>query len=196
MSRFALVSLCLVSLLMGCKTWPSEPKGERHGYITLRGEQMTLLGPALEPGQPAPAFTAVANDMSTYTFTPASGKVTIIAAVPSLDTPVCSAETKKFNDEAAALGNDVQVLTISMDLPFAQKRWCGAEGVKNLTTLSDSRDRSFGKAYGVQIKQNGLLARSVFVIDKTGKLTYMQLVPEVTKEPDYAPVIAAAKAAK
>ena len=145
-------------------------------------------------GDAAPAFAAVANDLATYNFAAKPGQVYIIAAVPSLDTSVCSMETKRFNDEAGKLSN-VTILTISMDLPFAQKRWCGAEGVKNLQTISDYRDRAFGKAYGVYIKENGLLARTVFVVGKDGKIAYMQIVPELATEPNYQAALDAAKKA-
>ena len=132
--------------------------------------------------------------MSTYTFVP-DGSVWIISSVPSVDTPVCSAQTRRFNEEAARLGQGVKVLTVSMDLPFAQKRWCGAEGIANLQTVSDFRDREFGRNYGLRIQENGLLARSVFVVGKDGRITYAQLVPEITQEPDYAPILAAAREA-
>lgn len=165
----------------------------RPGAVTLRGQPVTLLGPVLKSGDAAPAFTAVGNDLSEYRFS-GGGKVWIIASVPSLDTPICSLETRKFNEQAAGL-QGVSVLTVSMDLPFAQKRWCAAEGIKNLTTVSDFRGRSFGLAYGVLVKETGLLARAVFVVGRDGKLTYVQIVPEMTSEPDYAAAIAAAKAA-
>lgn len=167
---------------------------EKKGLVTMRGNPLTLVGPTLKAGDPAPDFSAVANDLSNFQFSGKSGQVWLIAAVPSLDTGVCSMETKKFNDEASKLP-DAKILTISMDLPFAQKRWCGAEGVKNLQTVSDHRDRAFGKAYGVYIKENGLLARSVFVVGKDGKLAYVQIVPELTHEPDYQAALDAARKA-
>jgi len=113
--------------------------------------------------------------------------------VPSLDTPVCDLETRRFNQEAATLGPGVAVLTLSMDLPFAQKRWCGAAGVDKVTTLSDHRDASFGAAYGTLIRELRLLARCVFVVDKDGVLRYIQLVKEIAQEPDYAAVLDAVK---
>ena len=119
------------------------------------------------------------------------GKICIISAVPSLDTPVCSIETRRFNEEAAKLGNDVVILTVSMDLPFAQKRWCAAEGIDRVVTLSDYRDKEFGKAYGVLIKELVLLARTVFVVDKQGVIRYIQQVKEQSTEPDYNAVLAA-----
>ena len=122
-----------------------------------------------------------------------AGKVGIICSVPSLDTSVCDTETRKFNEQAVKLGNDVTIWTISMDLPFAQKRWCGAAGVEAVKTLSDHRDASFGKAFGVLIKELRLLARAVFVLDKQGFIKYTQLVKEVTDEPDYDAALKAAK---
>ncbi len=191
---FAAAAIVLAWFAMLCTT-AGVAAVERTGVVTLKGNPLTLVGAEIKTGDAAPAFTAVANDMSTFTFQPKSGKVTIIAAVPSVDTPVCSSETKRFNDEASKIGDNVAILTISMDLPFAQKRWCGAEGVKNLQTISDYRDRAFGEAYGVKIKENGLLARSVFVVDKEGKVIYQQIVAELTKEPDYDAALAAAKKA-
>ncbi|MGE5610878.1 MAG: thiol peroxidase [Bacillota bacterium] len=161
----------------------------------MRGQPVTLIGHEVKVGDAAPAFSAVANDLSTYQFAPGTGHVWILSAVPSLDTPVCSAETRRFNEEAGKLGDEVKIITISMDLPFAQKRWCGAEGVKNLQTVSDYRDRAFGEAYGVHMKENGLLARAVFVIGKDGRIAYVQIVPEITKEPNYDAVLAAVRQA-
>jgi thiol peroxidase len=168
---------------------------ERTDLVTRQGKPVTLVGRQPAVGDAAPTFTAVANDLSTYTFDPTSGKVWIVSVVPSIDTPVCSLQTKHFNDTAGALGGDVAILTVSMDLPFAQKRWCGAEGVNNLTTVSDFRDRSFAEQWGLRIKESGLLARAVYVVGRDGRITYAQLVPELTQEPQYEPVLAAAKAA-
>jgi thiol peroxidase len=198
MTRFALFGSMMLTAL-GVLAWAQDkdaPKEgqERKGVVTMRGNPVTLLGPALKAGDDAPSFTAVANDLKPFDFNPKSGKVTIISAVPSLDTPVCSTETRRFNQEAAGLG-DIQIVTISMDLPFAQKRWCGAEGIKAVTTVSDYRDRAFGQAYGVLMKETKLLARAVFVVGKDGRIAYEQIVPEIASEPDYAAVIAAAKAA-
>jgi len=166
---------------------------ERPGIITFKGNPMTLLGPALAMGDKAPAFTAVDTGLAPVSLADFAGKVKIISAVPSLDTPVCDTETRRFNQEAAALPDSVVLLTVSMDLPFAQKRWCGAAGIDRVKTLSDYRDRSFGLAYGVVIKELMLLSRSIFVIDATDTIRYIQHVPEVTNEPDYAAVLAAAK---
>src|SRR3989338_3105766 len=136
----------------------------------MKGNPVTLIGNEVKVGQTAPDFTAVATDLSPVGLNSFKGKKLVISAVPSLDTPVCDIETKRFNQEAATLGPDVQVLTISMDLPFAQKRWCAASNATNVKTLSDHREASFGKNYGVLIKEFGLLARSIFVLDKEGKV--------------------------
>jgi thiol peroxidase len=159
----------------------------------MRGKPLTLVGRELKTGDPAPDFVSIANDMSETEFSSLRGKIVVIASVPSLDTSVCDRETRRFNEEAAKLGEDVRILTVSMDLPFAQKRWCGAAGVRNLTTLSDYRDASFGASYGVLIKELRLLARAVFVVDRDGKIRYVQLVKEVSAEPDYASVLEAVK---
>src|SRR4030042_1174289 len=129
------------------------PMKERKGVITMKGSSLTLVGKEARVGDAAPDFEVVANDMSAVRFSSYHGKVCIICSVPSLDTSVCDIETRRFNEEAGKLGSDVAVLTISMDLPFAQKRWCGAAGVDNVRTLSDSRGASFGKAYGTPIKE-------------------------------------------
>ncbi len=169
---------------------------ERTGLVTMKGDGLTLLGDAVEVGQKAPDFEVVANDLSTVRFSSFSGKICVISSVPSLDTPVCQVMTRRFNKEAVGLGDDVVVLTISMDLPFAQKRWCGAEGVKNVTTLSDHRNASFGKAYGVLIKNLRLLTRALFVINKEGFFQYIEVVAELTNEPDYEAALNAVKQLK
>jgi thiol peroxidase len=166
---------------------------ERAGIITMRGAPLTLLGDALCVGDAAPDFEVLDNDLSPVKLSWFRGKVCVISSVPSLDTPVCDTETRKFNEEAGRLGDDVAVLTISMDLPFAQKRWCGSAGVDKVTTLSDHRDAAFGKAYGVLIKELRLLARAVFVVDRKGSIQYTQLVKELIEEPDYEAVLDAVR---
>ncbi|MBJ6724138.1 thiol peroxidase [Geomesophilobacter sediminis] len=161
--------------------------------ITFKGNPITLVGPELKVGDAAPDFNVVDNGLAPVNLATYQGKIKIISAVPSLDTPVCDTETRRFNQEAAQLPGEVVVLTISQDLPFAQKRWCGAAGIEKVITLSDYRDRSFGKAYGVLIDELKLLSRSIFVIDRNNTIRYIQHVPEVTQEPDYAAVIAAAR---
>lgn len=166
---------------------------ERSGIITFKGNPMTLLGPELKVGDKAPDFCVVDTTLTPVGIDTHAGKIRVISAVPSLDTPVCDTETRRFNQEAAGLPENVVVLTVSLDLPFAQKRWCGAAGIDKVTTLSDYRDRSFGQNYGVLIKELLLLARCIFVVDGQGIIRYIQQVPEVTSEPDYAAVIAAVK---
>ena len=166
---------------------------ERTGIITFKGNPFTLLGPEIKVGQKAPDFVVVDNGLAPVTLASSAGKIRVISAVPSLDTPVCDTETRRFNQEAANLPGEVLILTVSMDLPFAQKRWCGAAGIDRVITLSDYRERSFGLNYGVLIKELLLLTRAIFVVDAHDTIRYIQIVPEVTSEPDYAAVIAAVK---
>ncbi|NLC70509.1 MAG: thiol peroxidase [Desulfuromonadaceae bacterium] len=166
---------------------------ERSGIVTLKGNRVTLLGEAPKVGQAAPDCQLVANDLSPVSLSAFRGKVCILASVPSLDTPVCDSETRRFNQEAASLGEDAVVIAVSVDLPFAQKRWCGAAGVDRVITLSDHRDVSFGLGFGVLIKELRLLARAVFILDREGVLRYSQIVPEATDEPDYEGVLTALK---
>lgn len=161
--------------------------------VTFKNNPVTLLGKEVNVGDQAPEFTVLANDLSPVTLEDSKGKVRLISVVPSLDTGVCDAQTRKFNERAAELGDDVVVLTISVDLPFAQKRWCAAAGLENVQTLSDHRDLSFGEAYGVIMQELRLLARSVFVIDKEDKVTYVEYVQEGTNHPDYDEAIEAVK---
>jgi len=163
------------------------------GVVTMKGKPVMLAGEAVRAGDRAPDFTVLANDLSEVKLRSFRGKVCVISSVPSLDTPVCDNQTRRFNEEAGKLGEDVVVLTISMDLPFAQKRWCGAAGVENVQTLSDHRDASFGRAFGVLIEELRLLARAVFIVDKEGTLRYVQIVPELTQQPDYEVVLEAIK---
>jgi thiol peroxidase len=171
---------------------------ERKGAVTLRGNPLTLSGPEIKVGQAAPDFTVVDNNLQPVRLSDARGKVVILSAVPSVDTPVCDTETRRFNQEAAALGGDIEVWTISMDLPFAQKRWCGAAGVDRVKTLSDFRDRAFSQNYGVLIKDGplaGVAARAVFVVGKDGKVKHVEYVKEIATEPQYEAILAAAKGA-
>ena len=159
----------------------------------MRGNPLTLIGNEVNVGGVAPDFVVLDNNLSPVYFSSFRGKTCIISSVPSLDTPVCDTETRRFNEEAGRLGTDVMILTISMDLPFAQKRWCAAAGVNRVQTLSDHRDASFGNAYGVLIKELRLLARAVFLIDRKGIVQYIQLLKEVTQEPNYEEVLNALK---
>lgn len=163
--------------------------------ITFGGNPVTLLGNEVKVGDKAPNFTVLANDLSPVTLEDSKGSVRLISVVPSLDTGVCDAQTRRFNEEAAKFDN-VQILTISVDLPFAQGRWCGAAGVDKVQTLSDHRDLSFGEAYGIAIKEHRLLARAVFVVDSNDTVTYAEYVSEATDHPNYEAAIEAAKQAK
>ncbi|MEJ2165414.1 MAG: thiol peroxidase [Desulfobacterales bacterium] len=166
---------------------------ERTGVITFKGNPLTLLGTELKVGDKVPDVTLLGNDLSPVRLSSYKGKVCVISVVPSLDTPVCDMQTRKFNEAAGSLGDNVAVLTLSMDLPFAQARWCGAAGVEKVVTLSDHRDAAFGEASGLLIKELRLLARAVFVADQEGVIRYRQLVKEVTEEPDYKAALEAAK---
>ncbi len=160
---------------------------ERNGLITMKGNPLTLLGNEIKVGDNAPDVTLVANDLSEVKLSSFKGKKVIISVVPSLDTPICDLQTKRFNQEASKL-QDVVVLTISKDLPFAQKRWCGAAGATAVKTLSDYRG-NFGETYGVLIKGLSLLARAIFVVNAEGKVVYTQLIKEVASEPNYDEVL-------
>lgn len=164
---------------------------ERQGLVTMKGNPIVLLGEDPQIGQKAPDFTCVDNDLNPKSLGDYAGRTVIISSVPSLDTPVCDLETRRFNKEAEKLADTAVILTISVDLPFAQKRWCGTAGVDRVITLSDHRDTSFGIAYGVLIKGLRLLAREVFIIDPQGLVRYKQLVPEIAQEPDYDAVLRA-----
>jgi thiol peroxidase len=164
--------------------------------ITISGNPMALVGSQPGVGELAPDFEALTNDMSPFKLSELQGKVLVICSVGSLDTSVCDTEVRKFNEQATSLGDDVAVLVISMDLPFAQKRWCGAAGVKNVQTLSDHNQAQFGNSYGVLIKELRLLGRAVFVVDKKGVIRYIEIVDELTNEPDYEAALNAAKEAR
>ena len=161
--------------------------------ITMMGNALTLIGGDVKVGQKAPDFTLVDKDLKEVSLHDFAGKVVILSVVPSLDTPTCDMETRRFNKEASGLSKDIVVLTVSKDLPFAQARWCAAAGIDKVKTLSDYRNSSFSSDYGVLIKELYLLTRAVFVIDKKGNITYKQFVEEVSKEPDYGPILAEAK---
>lgn len=166
---------------------------ERTGIVTMKGQSLTLIGDEVIVGQPAPDCEVVGKDLKLVKLSSFQGKVCLISSMPSLDTSVCDMMTRKFNEDAVALGEDVVVLAISMDLPFAQDRWCIAADVKNVYMFSDHRTASFGQAYGVLIKDLRLLARAVFIVDTAGVIRYAQIVPELTSEPDYDAVLEAAR---
>ncbi len=160
------------------------------------GGPAILAGPELKVGDKAPGFEVQANDLSPVTLASSQGKVRVLSVVPSLDTSVCDTQTRRFNEEAASIGEHIVILTISADLPFAQKRWCGAAGVDRVQTVSDHLHMSFGKAYGTYLPDFRLESRAVFVVDSSDTVVYVQYVPDAGQQPDYASAIAAAKAAK
>lgn len=163
--------------------------------VTFKGNPMTLVGEEVKVGQKAPDFTVLANDLSPVTLQTYGGTVRLISVVPSVDTGVCDVQTRRFNEEASKL-NNVKVLTVSVDLPFAQKRWCGAAGLEDAVTLSDHRDVSFGQAYGVHMKELRLLARAVFVLNSKDEVVYVEYVSEATNHPNYEAALEAAKVAQ
>lgn len=166
---------------------------ERPNIVSFRGNPLTLLGPDLQVGEKAPNFQVIDTDLNPVTLNDFAGKVLLISVTPSLDTPVCDMQGRRFNELAVNLSEDVVVVNISVDLPFAQKRWCGANNIERIKVLSDYQDRDFGLKYGVLIKELKLLARSVWIIDKDGVIRYKQIVPEVTNEPDYDDAMKALK---
>ena len=168
---------------------------ERDGEVTMKGKPVTLLGDRVEANEDAPEFTAYKDLTTAVKLSDSTGKVRILLSVPSLDTGVCSLEIKKFNEAAKDLGDDVAVQVVSVDTPFAQARWCGAENASNIQPLSDFKDRDFGKKYGVEIKGLGIYARAAFVVDRQGVVLYSEYVPEVGSEPNYEAILDAARSA-
>ncbi|HVA65144.1 MAG TPA: thiol peroxidase [Terriglobales bacterium] len=166
---------------------------ERPHGTTMRGNPLTLLGPARQPGERLPDFTLVDNGLKPVTAADTAGAVRIFSVVPSLDTPVCDLQTRRFNEEAGKLGDKVKVLTVSMDLPFAQKRWCGAAGATHVQTLSDYQTGSFGLAMGTLIKELRLESRAIFVVDAGGTIRYVEYVREVGEHPQYDQALEAAR---
>ena len=165
---------------------------ERAGATTLKGNPLTLVGPELKAGDAAPDFNLVDNGLKPVTLNDTGHNVRIISVVPSLDTPVCDAQTKRFNEEAAKMPN-VDIITVSMDLPFAQKRWCGQFGVDNVKMLSDHKDSSFGSNYGTLIKELRIESRAIFVVDPSNKIRHAEYVKEVADHPDYEAALSAAR---
>lgn len=163
---------------------------DRSGAVTFLGNPLTLTGDPVSVGQKAPDFVALRGDLSPFSLSGEAGKVVVINSVPSLDTPVCAMQARRFNQEAASLGPDVKVVVVSMDLPFAQKRFCATEGIANLETVSDHRDGAFGQAYGLLVKELRLDARAVLVVDREGIVRHQQLVGEIAHEPDYDAALA------
>ena len=166
---------------------------ERTGVITVGGVPLTLVGDEVKVGDRAPDFIVVDNNLGTFSLSSLKGKIVVISAVPSLDTPTCNLETRRLNEEASKLSSDVEIITISMDLPFAQKRWCAAAGVERVKTYSDHREADFGIKYGVLTKETRLLARAVFVLDREGTVRHIEIVGDISKEPNYDVILAAAR---
>ncbi|RLB63968.1 MAG: thiol peroxidase [Deltaproteobacteria bacterium] len=166
---------------------------EHEAAVLFKGNPATLVGSEVKVGDTAPDFRVVDNGLQPVTLSTAAGKIQLITVVPSLDTPVCDAMTRHFNQDVSTLPDSVVAYTISVDLPFAQKRWCGNAGIDKVQTLSDYQDRSFGLNYGLLLKELKLLARAVYVIDQNNKVVYVELVPEVTAEPNYAAALEAVK---
>jgi thioredoxin-dependent peroxiredoxin len=167
----------------------------RSGAVTFKGNPMTLAGEAVKAGGPAPAFKLhyFEGGLKTLTNDDLKGKPTILSVVPSLDTPVCQMQTKKFNEQIGVLGDKVNAVTVSLDLPFAMNRFCGAESIKNLRNGSDYMDRTFGQNWGMLIEELKILARGTFVLDKDGNVVYAETVPEVAQEPNYEAAMTAVK---
>ena len=165
---------------------------ERKGVVTFAGSEVTLLGQEAKVGEKAPDFTLTNQDLSQLKFSETNGKIRLISLVPSLDTGVCSLQTRRFNEEASKI-KDVQIITVSMDLPFAQARFCGAEGIKNMTVASDYRDRDFGEKFGFLMKETMLLARGIVIVDKDDTIKYVEYVPEVTNHVNYDKALEEAK---
>ena len=167
---------------------------ERPGATTMRGNPLTLIGPELKAGDAAPDFSVIDSSLKPVTLKDTGSSVRIISVVPSLDTPVCDAQTKRFNEEAAKLPG-VDILSVSMDLPFAQKRWCGAFGVDKIKMLSDHRDGSFGSHYGTLIKELRIESRAIFVLDRSNTVRHAEYVKEVAEHPNYDAALSAARTA-
>ena len=166
---------------------------ERKGVIVFKGNPLTLIGPEIRVGDKAPDFSILSNELKEHNLKDFNGKLKVISVTPSLDTPVCDLQATRFDKEATSLPDDVVVLNISCDLPFAMARFCSAKNIGKVRTFSDHRDVSFGTAYGVLIKELRLLARAIFIVDKDDVIRYIEIVPEVTNEPDYAKALSALK---
>ncbi|MFC1570675.1 thiol peroxidase [Candidatus Omnitrophota bacterium] len=167
---------------------------EREGIVTINGDPLTLIGEEIKTGEKAPGFKVVNADLKEVTLEDFKNKIKLICSVPSLDTPICDLEIKRFNDEAAQVDKDVVIIFISMDLPFAQKRFCQAYNIKKVETLSDHREGDFGLKYGVLIKELRLLSRAIFIIDKDDEVKYVEYVKEVASQPDYESALKGLKA--
>lgn len=166
---------------------------ERNGVTEMHGKPLTLIGPEIKVGDKAPDFRLLTNDLKTVSLSNYEDKIKLISVIPSLDTSVCNAQTRRLNEEMNNLSKDVVVLTVSVDLPFAQNRWCGAANVNNIVTLSDHKDTNFGVSYGVLIKDDRILTRTVFVLDKENVVRHVEYVSENVNHPDYEALLDAVK---
>lgn len=167
---------------------------ERFGAVTWKGRPQTVLGPVLQVGDQAPPFTLLANNWRPVTLADSGGKTRLISVVPSLDTGICDAQTRRFNQEAANFDENVVILTVSAESPFTQRRWCGAAGIDRVQVVSDHLDMNFGDAYGTHVKEIRLEQRAIFVIDPHDTVTYVEYVPEISQHPDYEAALAAVRA--
>ena len=198
----AMAAMFVVGVLFVKDAWaarnaaPQKKEPERTGVVTMKGQPITLIGNEIRIGQKAPDFIVTATDLSEARLGGFKGRIKLIASVPSLDTPVCDLQIHRFNDEASRISKDAVIIFVSMDLPFAQKRFCGAEGITNIKTLSDHRLADFGVNYGVLIKENRLLARAIFIVDKDDVVRYVEYVKELATQPDFAAALAALKEIK
>lgn len=181
----AISAITLITIEGGNSMQATAKQTERKNVVTFKGNPLTLLGEEVKVGMRAPDFEVLANDLSPVKLGNFDKKIKVISVVPSLDTPICDAQTRKFNEAAAGFSTDTVVLTVSMDLPFAQARWCGAAGIKNVVTLSDHKSGSFGVNYGTLISELRLLSRAIFIVDKDNVVRYVEYVPEVASHPDY-----------
>ncbi|MCI0399045.1 MAG: thiol peroxidase [Chloroflexi bacterium] len=168
---------------------------ERYGAVTHKGRKLTVLGPVLQVGDPAPDFTLVATNFSPVRLSDSAGKVRLISVVPSLDTGICDAQTRRFNQEAAGFGENVVVITVSAEHPYNQRRWCGAAGIDRVQVVSDHMDMNFGNAYGTHIKETRLDQRAIFVVDAEGVIRYLEYVPEIAQHPNYEAAVEAVREA-
>lgn len=166
---------------------------ERPGAVTFKGQPLTLVGNELKAGDKAPDFTIIDQSLNPVSLKDFAGRVVLLSVVPSLDTGICSAQTKRFNEEASKLPEEVAILTVSMDLPFAQARFCGVENIDRVTVLSDHRDASFAQAYGTLVKELRLESRAIFVVDRDGTIRYVEYVPEIASHPNYDAALAAVR---
>lgn len=191
--KVAITAVVVIASCLLTVAWAKEEVMERKNVVTMKGAPLTLMGAEVKVGQKALDFRVLSPDMSEAALGSFKGKIKLVASVPSLDTPVCDLEIKHFNEEASAMSQDVNVIFVSMDLPFAQKRFCQTFNIDKVKTFSDHRDASFGINYGVLIKETRLLARAIFIVDKEDKIRYVEYVKDLSSQPDYDAALLALK---